>query len=356
MNFARHNIFAGERVLITGHTGFKGKWLALLMRQYGAKVFGLSEEGDSFFHDSRDLLSGICELEYFGDICDKKFTLESILDCQPKFIFHMAAQSLVGNSICNPHRTYEVNILGTLNVLTSAKALTQDIYFINVTSDKVYFNDESGVHFKEDDLLGGLDPYSCSKSCVELLTKSFIHTYLNSSNTKFSIANVRAGNVIGGADYARDRLIPDIYRSCKSGQELVIRSRHAVRPWQHVLDALDAYVNVMQHIYYKKHNELIAFNVGPVDDSTYSVESIVALAGKYFSTLNVKYLDAPVNLVEAKLLKLDATKIRKIVGWTPRLNTKQSLMWAFEWYDNYISGGQEQELVINQIKRYQELF
>ncbi len=243
MNHLFAGIFSGKKILITGNTGFKGSWLAHWLIRMGAKVSGYSIDvptNPSHFKLLNDSYETI-----YGDILDPKMLEETFNKVKPEFVFHLAAQSLVRESYLNPLLTYQTNCIGTLNILQAAKQCSSAKVMINVTTDKVYENKPAPQGYIETDPLGGYDPYSSSKACVEILSSSFRRSYLNS--TSLQLANVRAGNVIGGGDWAQDRLLPDLVQSTAQGKQTLIRYPNAVRPWQHVLDPLSGYLLLAQN-------------------------------------------------------------------------------------------------------------
>lgn len=327
----------GKKILITGHTGFKGRWLCLLLRKFGLNVTGLSMH-DDFLHESRFLFDELVIPEYFVDLRDAAETKRIIETCQPDIVIHMAAQSLVGDSIEDPAGTISTNVMGFTNLFVGLMAANSEVILLNVTSDKVYRNSENGVSFKETDELGGSDPYSCSKSCVELLSFSLFQTYvLKLQKADMSVFNLRAGNVIGGADFGRNRIIPDIYRSVLTGDALKIRMPDATRPWQHVVEALFGYLTVLtQSISSGESRQFKSFNVGPIHTDHASVENIVVKAGDYFTTL--KFEIERGGSAEANILNLDCNKLVSECGWGQVHSENTWFELTFNWYKKFMEG------------------
>ena len=265
--------YQGKRVLVTGHTGFKGSWLTLWLKSLGAEVCGYSLAPDTTpaLFEITHAKDGITHYE--GNILDKKHLHQVFADFQPEIVFHLAAQPLVRFSYAEPVLTYETNVIGTLNVLEAARHTKSVKSFVNITTDKCYENKEIAHGYKEDEPMGGYDMYSSSKGCVEILSSSYRRSFLQEEGT-FALATARAGNVIGGGDWAADRLIPDCVRSIEAGQEIVIRCPQATRPWQHVLEPLGGYL-LLGHLLYtqgKKYAE--GFNFGPQPGNVLTVENV----------------------------------------------------------------------------------
>ena len=340
-----------KTILITGHTGFKGRWLvALLSKICSAKLIGLAPK-DIFFKESRVFFDEIEIEEFCIDISDAK-KLDSVLNnILPDVIIHLGAQSLVNNAISNPLKTFSTNILGTANLLTSVGSIDKKIVILNITSDKVYKNIESLEPFTEKSELGGLDPYSCSKSCVELVSNSFFETYVKKLQlSKLSIANMRAGNVIGGGDFGINRIIPDIHRTIKSGEILQLRMPYAIRPWQHVLDCLFGYLYALNFIANSGEYISVNFNVGPQDLREITVLDICKQAKKWFPGLSYN-LNTDV-VAESKFLLLDSMLLTKCTGWKPLYNTEQAVEKTFKWYYNFENGSDVSKLVNGDIEDY----
>lgn len=329
---AFNDIYSGKRVFITGHTGFKGSWLALWMQQLGATVggFALTPTTDESHFDalSMDMDSTI------GDIRDRKEIAEAIEAFQPDIVFHMAAQPLVRYSYREPHETYETNVMGTLNVLEACRAAKSVQAIVCITTDKVYENYESEDGYVESDRLGGYDPYSSSKACCEILTASYVNSFLNPKDFGTShntlVATVRGGNVIGGGDWSEDRLIPDIVRAIMQQEVIEVRSPSSVRPWQHVLDCLSGYVLLGEKLLQKDVSFAESWNFGPVDKEFITVREIVEIAQKTWSDLQATY--GQPNLHETGMLQLNCKKAVDRLNWTPIFTSTEMFQATFDWY------------------------
>lgn len=323
----------GKRVFVTGHTGFKGSWLCLLLRKLGANVgaFALDPETNpSLFH----VLNGpeLVDKDIRGDIRNRESLKAAVTDYAPDIVLHLAAQSLVRRSYTNPHDTYSTNVMGTLNVLEAVREAKSVRSTIIVTTDKCYENNESGVPFKEEDPLGGYDPYSSSKACAEILTSSYRRSYFNEGECR--VFTVRAGNVIGGGDWSVDRIIADVVTSIISGKELQLRNPEAVRPWQHVLEPLEAYLLIAE----KGYLGTLAsgsYNVGPDPDAMRTVAWIVKEFGKTWGGEITKSDVSSRQPHEATHLTLDISKISHDLSWKPRLDIKEAVRLTAEWYKNF---------------------
>lgn len=336
-------IYRGRTVLITGHTGFKGSWLAIWLNELGANVIGYALDPlnakDNF--NLANLKDKIVDIR--GDIRDSDKLYKVFDEYQPEFVFHLAAQPLVRLSYQQPKYTYEVNVIGTLNVLEAMKATDKTKVGIIITSDKCYENKEWLWGYRENDDLGGFDPYSSSKGCVELLVASYRNSFFNVN--KFDehekvIATVRAGNVIGGGDWSKDRILPDCISALEINQNIIIRNPKAVRPWQHVLEPLSGYLllgsNLLQHG--SKYSG--AWNFGPNPDSIITVEEVVNKIIMYWGKGNWISPDSNLDLDlphEANLLILDINKVKYVLGWSPKWNIDKALEKTIQWYKNYSS-------------------
>ncbi len=327
----------GKTVLLTGHTGFKGSWLTLWLKKLGVKVVGFSKDiptKPSLF-ELADVKNGINSI--FGDIRNYNEIKNVIKKTKPEIIIHMAAQSLVRDSYTNPRETYETNVMGTVNLLDALREEKNVRVIINVTSDKCYENKELERGYTEDDHLGGYDPYSNSKGCSELVTSAFRNSYFNTSEYnkhKVALASVRAGNVIGGGDWAENRLIPDLMKTIINNVEIKIRNPKAVRPWQHVLEPLSGYLLLVEKMWSDGEKFSEPWNFGPSEEN----KSVSWIIDKITQLYNKKYqinIDTDENPHEAKILKLDCTKSHKKLGWMPKTNIEQGLQWTVDWYKQY---------------------
>lgn len=329
------SFFYKKKVFITGHTGFKGSWLIATLNSFGAVLKGYAlepEQPGGLFDFLRPL--SLCD-SVINDIRNKNALQQEMLKFQPDVVFHLAAQPLVRRSYSIPAETFDVNVTGTANVLECAKALNSKCAIIVITTDKVYQNKEKDVLYSEDDVLGGHDPYSASKACAELVAdsfrKSFFHFSQYSTHQK-SLATVRAGNVIGGGDWSTDRLLPDIINYLLSNKPVLIRNPNAVRPWQHVLEAITGYLLLAMKLYSDPINYSQAYNFGPVPSDHLPVKEVVEKAIAIWgsgSWLDASGSDQP---HEATLLKLDISKAQKALKWSPKLTADDAIRWTVDWY------------------------
>ena len=345
-----NHIYKGRRVLVTGHTGFKGSWLCVWLKRLGAEVCGYAlapETEPALFHVLRGQ-EGISH--HIGDLLDAEHLHKTVKDFQPEIIFHLAAQPLVRLSYAEPVRTYAVNVMGTLNVLEAARAVPSVRAFVNVTTDKCYENKETARGYKEDDPMGGYDMYSSSKGCVEILSASYRRSFLQESG--FALATARAGNVIGGGDWAAERLLPDCMRALNAGKEIEIRCPSAVRPWQHVLEPLSGYLLLGQKLLEEGRAYAEGFNFGPDEKSVFTVGEMARLAVKCYGQGSVR-VQRRDNLHEATLLTLDITKARKRLGWIPTYTATQAVAAAVEWYKRFYSGEEMLPFTEEQIKNFE---
>ena len=325
-----NKVFENKRILITGHTGFKGSWLSMWLDQLNADITGLSlNQTEEFSHWEDIRLKNI--KSNIGDIRDFEFTSNVLTKSDPEIIFHLAAQPLVKKSYDYPLETWHTNVLGTANLLEISRKLKNLKSIIIITSDKCYENLETDKVYKETDRLGGFDPYSASKAAVEILVNSFQKSFFNFKN--ISITTARAGNVIGGGDWSEDRLIPDLIKSVIKKEDLLIRYPKATRPWQHVLDCIYGYLKLSETILNKKIYSG-AYNFGPELSSNKNVEEILEKMKKYWPNISWK-TEKNIVKYESKLLNLDSQKAFKELNWKPILNLDQSIELTVEWYKEY---------------------
>ncbi|MFT3709464.1 MAG: CDP-glucose 4,6-dehydratase [Archangium sp.] len=339
--------YAGKRVLLTGHTGFKGAWLTLWLERLGAKVTGLSlaPEKDSLF-----LAAGVEKscAHRVGDIRDLKTVRETIADVKPQIVLHLAAQALVRRSYADPLETLGSNVTGTAHVLEAIRLEKQRCAVVVVSSDKCYENREWVYGYREDDAMGGHDPYSMSKGATELVTSSWRRSFFHPSKLSehgVAIASARAGNVIGGGDWAADRIVPDCIRSLAKGAPIGVRSPHAVRPWQHVLEPLGGYLLLGARLQSSRAAEYCeGWNFGPNGESARSVSQLAdALVKAWGSGSWVDQSDPKANH-EAGLLTLSIDKARARLGWAPRWNFDETIAKTVEWYRAQINGADVKQL------------
>lgn len=342
--------YKGKRVFVTGHTGFKGSWLCGILSLAGATVGGYSLEPptDPSLYKLAQIDSRISSA--IGDICDYGKLKAAFDALKPEIVLHLAAQPIVRQSYKDPARTYETNVMGTVNILDCVRNSNCARSFLNVTTDKVYLNREWEWGYRENDKLDGFDPYSNSKSCSELVTHSYKNSFFSDGST--SISTARAGNVIGGGDFAADRIIPDCVRAAGSGNKIKVRSPHSVRPYQHVLEPLFAYLLIAA-----KQYEDTAFsgwyNVGPDDSSCVTTGELVDLFcgiwGGEAAWENISEPNAP---HEANFLKLDCSKIKSTFGWKPHWNIAEAVEKTVEWSKIYLQGGDVWAVMYKQIEEY----
>lgn len=322
-----------KKVFLTGHTGFKGSWLCMVLNRLGAEVYGYSIDiptSPSMFEALE--IKKLINRDIRGDISDLGLLSEEIKQSQPDIVIHLAAQSLVRKSYATPIETYKTNVLGTLSVLEACKNTKSVKTCIVITTDKCYENNEWFWRYRENDRLGGHDPYSSSKACAEIATKSFRESFLNEDDIR--VSTVRAGNVIGGGDWASDRIVTDIFKSISSKQELVLRNPGAIRPWQHVLEPICAYLKVAELNYLNKLPSE-TFNVGPNEESEKNVGWIASEFYKAWGKEFKWQQDTNSNPHEANFLKLDNSKIKSLVGWAPKLDISQAIEMTASWYRTY---------------------
>ena len=346
----------GKRILITGHTGFKGSWLSLWLQNKGSHTIGYSlppPTDPSLFEIAR-IAEGMISVT--GDVCDLEHLMAVTRKHQPEIIIHMAAQSLVRHSYINPVETYATNVMGTVNVLEVARQTSCVRAVLIVTSDKCYENKEWLWGYRENDPVGGYDPYSSSKACAELVTSAYRKSYFPDRDYPshgVAVASVRAGNVIGGGDWAEDRLIPDIIRAFMENRPLAIRNPNAVRPWQYVLEPLDGYLCLVEKLWEHGSEFAGGWNFGPDDVDCKPVSWIVTSVNRLLER-NVQWQqDTSENPAEAAFLKLDCSKARRLLGWSPKMHVENSLEWVVEWYEDYIDNKNMRDISESQIASYE---
>ena len=348
---AKH--YKGKKVFVTGHTGFKGAWLTQILLQFGADVYGysLAPNTNPNIFDTLNLEKKI--KHQIGDIRDYETLNKAIKDFSPDIIFHLAAQPIVRDSYDNPKYTYEANVMGTVNALEAIRENKIKAGVI-ITTDKVYKDQKTGVAYKEDDPLGGYDPYSNSKACADLVVNSYIQSFFNPDEYKKShktlIASARAGNVIGGGDWANARLVPDAMKAFLSEEsDLIIRSPKAIRPWQHVFEPLDGYLLLGMALNEGDKTKVGGWNFGPDDADMQSVEYVIDLIIKFLGKGKC-IVEEDKTKHETSILKLDSSKAKKELGWRPRYNLKKAVEETAAWYREFYS--KQSEFSIGQINDY----
>ena len=347
------DVFQGRKVLLTGHTGFKGSWLAIWLHQLGADVFGYAlpplTDRDNFVR------SGVEQLvhHHVGDVRDRTELVEYCREVRPDYAFHLAAQSLVLASYEDPHETFETNLMGTVNFLEAVRHTPSVRVAVNVTSDKCYDNREWVWGYRENDPLGGLDPYSASKGGSEIITGAYLHSFFQGEGR--ALASARAGNVIGGGDWAADRIVPDYYRAVVTGIPLMIRNPHAIRPWQHVLEPLSGYLELASSLYEDPKRFAGAWNFGPGDDASYSVLSLIGELQKRDGRGVYELEEGVARPHEAEYLKLDISKAVNRLGWRPVLSFVDAVQLTV---DGYLAELEPRDVLANrrsQISEYENL-
>lgn len=348
--------YKGKKVLITGHTGFKGTWLCKVLLELGAEVIGYALEPPT--EPSLFSMLGMQQKvdSIIGDIRDMEYLEQTFREVQPEIVIHMAAQPLVRESYRNPVDTYSINVMGTVNLLECVRLTSSVKSVVNVTTDKVYRNNEWDKGYVETDYLDGYDPYSNSKSCSELVTHSYVQSFLQEAGV--AVSTCRAGNVIGGGDFAKDRIIPDCIRAATAGTDIIVRNPYSTRPFQHVLEPLFAYLLIAME-QYKDASVMGCYNVGPEDESCVTTGALVTLfcerwncdLPQTFRLVNwVNQYDGGPH--EANFLKLDCTKLKSTFDWKPKWSIEQAVEQVVVWEKVCVSGGDIDACIQQQIKDY----
>ena len=341
----------GKRVLLTGHTGFKGSWLSLWLQIMGAEVYGLALTPPTTpnLFTVAQVASGMAS-STLGDIRDLATVQKAMQTSQPDIVIHMAAQALVRLSYAEPVETYATNVMGTVHVLESARHTPSVKAVVVVTTDKCYENKEWHWGYREDEPMGGYDPYSNSKGCSELVTSAYRRSFFQHAG--IALASARAGNVIGGGDWAADRLVPDILRAFEKNQPVIIRNPHATRPWQHVLEPLSGYLTLAERLYTNGQPWAEGWNFGPHDDDARPVQWIVEHLVNSWSNSSSWQLDGGEHPHEANYLKLDISKAKARLGWTPSWHLGTALEKITTWHHAWLAGQNMQQLCHQQIAKY----
>jgi len=342
-----------KNVLITGHTGFKGSWLCLLLNQFGSNVSGLSLKKPVSSPDIFSVL-GINALvaDNRGDITQLNNCMDILEQTEPEIIFHMAAQPLVRESYVNPTSTYLTNIIGTANILEAARYSESVKTIVIITTDKCYENIEKEHCYVETDPLGGYDPYSSSKACAEHVSSAYYRSFFKEKGV--GLATARAGNVIGGGDWSADRIIPDLIKAWSNNEKLIIRNPKATRPWQHVLDPLCGYLTLAEHLWNKPEKFSGGWNFGPDYNSIKTVQDTVERALQLWGGDATWVTSNKDNLHEANLLQLNSEKAYSLLGWSPRYNFDKAVSKTIHWYKEYYSSSQNMmDLTLEQISEYE---
>lgn len=328
--------FAGKTVLVTGHTGFKGSWLTAWMQQLGARVVGIALAPPSVPSHFEAAAMGQDMQDLRMDVRDRRAIEEAIVTARPDFVFHLAAQAIVRHSYADPVATWETNVLGTLHVLEALRKVDNTCTAVLITSDKCYDNVEWVWGYRETDTMGGGDPYSASKGAAELAIKSHIRSYFRPGETKVRVTSARAGNVIGGGDWAADRIVPDCVRAWAAGNPVILRNPHSTRPWQHVLEPLSGYIHLAAELSRRPELHGEPFNFGPSSHVNQTVLQLVQKMALHWE--NVKWVDASqpgVRLHESNLLKLNCDKALFQLSWEAVLDFSDTVKMTAEWYRSY---------------------
>lgn len=350
------DFYKGKKVLVTGHTGFKGSWLCKILVNAGAEVTGYSLEPPT--NPNLFSIAGIEDKinSVTGDIRDREHLMQVFKEVQPEIVLHLAAQPIVRDSYKDPVYTYETNVMGTVNICEAVRQNPCVKSFLNVTTDKVYKNNEWEWGYRENEPLDGYDPYSNSKSCSELVTHSYINSFY--CDMDVAVSTARAGNVIGGGDFANDRIVPDSVRAAEKCEPIIVRNPHSIRPYQHVLEPLAIYLTIAKAQYEDKQYAGF-YNVGPDDRDCITTGQLVDIfcekwnvnepADKQMSWINMAEANAP---HEANFLKLDCSKIKKVFGWKPRWSVNEAVEKTIEWSKVYFSNGDVSACMDAQIKEF----
>ena len=354
------SFWSSKKVFITGHTGFKGSWLSLWLQQLGAEVTGyaLPPPTNPSLFEFVKVRQGITSI--VGDIRDGTQLTNVMQQAKPDIVIHLAAQPLVRRSYADPVETYSTNVMGTVHLLEAVRQTTSVRAIVNVTTDKCYENKEWVWGYRENEPMGGFDPYSNSKGCAELVTAAYRNSFFNNesySEHQVALATARAGNVIGGGDWADDRLIPDVMRAIESGQSVNIRNPQATRPWQHVLEPLSGYLTLAEKLYTEGPAFADAFNFGPAEEDAKPVQWIVEQLTQSWGDGACWHLDAGTHPHEAHYLKLDCSKARVMLGWEPHWNLTQALEAIIIWHKAHSANQNSSEmrsLCLQQIKEYSQ--
>jgi CDP-glucose 4,6-dehydratase len=349
------SLWKNRRVFVTGHTGFKGSWLCLWLQKLSANVVGYSlpPPTSPSLYEAADVAAGMIAIE--GDVRNYDLLRKGLEEHRPEIVFHLAAQSVVRLSYDDPVDTYSTNVMGTVNLLEALRHIPGRMAIVNVTSDKSYRNNEWPWGYREIDRLGGHDPYSNSKACSELVTQAFADSFFDTAtgDQRKCVATARAGNVMGGGDWTRDQLLPDVVRAFHERRPVVLRNPRAVRPWQFVLDCLEGYITLAERLFTNGRKYAGAWNFGPRQDDTLTVQELVERLIAKWPEPASWLQDEGSHPHEAALLRLDTSKATGQLDWRPRLDVTEALDWVVEWYERYFRGGDAKAICFEQIERFE---
>ncbi|MFT7648894.1 MAG: CDP-glucose 4,6-dehydratase [Candidatus Poriferisodalaceae bacterium] len=349
--------YEGKKVLVTGHTGFKGTWMTLWLQQMGAEVVGISDRvpTEPAHFDAAGLNDSM--RTHWLDVRDTDAIRQAIIDEAPDFLFHMAAQALVKASYDDPVSTYSINAIGTASVLEGLRGLANTCSAVLITSDKCYENVETYYGYREDDRLGGADPYSASKAAAEIFISSHTRSFFGNEDRNVRIATTRAGNVVGGGDWAADRLVPDVARAWTKGENVTIRRPQATRPWQHVLEPISGYLQLGAEMSERPELHGESFNFGPPAEAVNPVRDVVLALQGYLPGLDLTIDESQAHFHEAGLLKLSCDKALSYLGWTPVMNFDETMQITAEWFARYYNDGADgiRDFTMGQLQQYTDL-
>ena len=350
-------IYKNKNVVVTGHTGFKGSWLVAWLKQMGASITGIALDPPSIpsHYDASKLGEGI--QDHRIDIRNADAVEQAIVEAKPDFLFHLAAQPIVGASYDDPIETWSTNLMGTINVLEALRKFNHNCSVVIITSDKCYDNVEWEWGYRENDSLGGPDPYSASKGAAELAIRSYVKSYFSRENNPVRIASARAGNVIGGGDWAENRIVPDCVQSWSKNEIVELRNPHSTRPWQHVLEPIGGYLYLATKLLQMSELHGEAFNFGPPAQQNYSVQKLVEEMSLHWPNVRWKTTETNEEFHESGLLKLNCDKALHLLGWEAILNFKDTVRLTSSWYKSFYSEPKKIEMITkSQIEEYSELF
>lgn len=346
------SFWRGKRVFLTGHTGFKGSWLSLWLQALEAELtgFALPPPTDPNLFEEAGVGSGMRSV--IGDVRDLSALAAALRESRAEIVFHLAAQPLVRHSYADPVETYSTNLMGTVHLLEAVRLTPGVRAVVNVTTDKCYENREWLWSYRENERLGGRDPYSSSKACAEMVSAAYRSSFFEG---RVAVATARAGNVIGGGDWAGDRLLPDIVKAFLDGRAADIRNPHAVRPWQHVLEPLRGYLALAERLFVDGQDYAEGWNFGPNDEDAWPVARVVERTAELLGENARWHVDAGQHPQEAGLLRLDSAKARQRLGWRPALRLDEALQLTIDWYRKRHAGADVRDLTRNQMRQYQSL-